>query len=421
MPDERQTLKSLFDKAVEAVQAENLIPGRLPPQPPGRTLVMGAGKAAAAMAHTVETNWSGELSGLVVTPYGHAVQCNQIEVVEAAHPIPDETGCDAAHRILTMAAELAEEDLGLCLFSGGGSALLPLPAKGIALQDKQSITNGLLKCGANIAEINCVRRHLSAIKGGRLAAACWPARIATLAISDVPGNEISSMASGPTVAEATSSAMALDILQRYCLDVPDNVVNHLNNAAAETLKPGDPAFENATVGILATSDDAMQAAAGLARELDIEPLVLGELQGSATELGLEHAALAKQIACGNGPVQPPCVLISGGETTVRVLGHGRGGRNSEYDLALALALDGHPEIFAIACDTDGIDGTEDNAGCFVTPDSLQRASAKSLDARKLLDENDSYRFFSEIGDLVETGPTRTNVNDFRAILITSIR
>ncbi len=382
---------------------------------------MGAGKAAAAMAHAVETNWSGQLAGLVVTPYGHAVQCNQIDVVEAAHPIPDTAGCNAAQRMLTMVHELTAEDLALCLLSGGGSALLPMPAEGITLQDKQSITNSLLKCGANIAEINCVRRHLSAIKGGRLAAACWPARMVTLAISDVPGNDVSSMASGPTVADTTTSTMALGILQRYGLDVPDNVVNHLNSAAAETLKAGDPAFENATVDILATSDDAMQAAAGLARELDIEPLILGELQGSATELGLEHAALAKQIACGNGPVQPPCVLISGGETTVRVLGHGRGGRNSEYCLALALALDGHPEIFAIACDTDGIDGTEDNAGCFVTPDSLQRASAKSLDARKLLDDNDSYRFFSEIGDLVETGPTRTNVNDFRAILITSIR
>jgi hydroxypyruvate reductase len=382
---------------------------------------MGAGKAAAAMAHAVESNWSGELSGLVVTPYGHAVQCNQIEVVEAAHPVPDTAGCNAAQRMLSMVHELTAEDLALCLLSGGGSALLPMPAEGITLQDKQSITNSLLKCGASIAEINCVRRHLSAIKGGRLAGACWPARIATLAISDVPGNDVSSMASGPTVADATTSTMALDILQRYGLDVPDNVVNHLNNAAAETLKPGDPAFENATVDILATSDDAMQAAAGLARELDIEPLVLGELQGSATELGLEHAALAKQIACGNGPVQPPCILVSGGETTVRVLGHGRGGRNSAYGLALALALDGHPEIFAIACDTDGIDGTEDNAGCFVTPDSLQRASAKSLDAGKLLDDNDSYHFFSEIGDLVETGPTRTNVNDFRAILITSIR
>jgi glycerate 2-kinase len=413
MADERQTLKSLFDKAVEAAQAEHLIPGRLPPQPRGRTLVLGAGKAAAAMAHAVENNWSGELAGLVITPYGHAAQCNRIEVVEAAHPIPDETGCDAAHRILTMAAVLDEEDLAVCLLSGGGSALMPLPAEGLTLQDKQSITNGLLKCGANIVEINCVRRHLSAIKGGRLAAACSPARIATLAISDVPGNEVSSMASGPTVADTTTSAMALEILNRYKLAVPDNVMKHLQSAAAETLKPGDPAFDNASFEILVTSDDALQAAAALARELGIEAVVLGDLQGDAAELARDHAAMAKQAA--------PCVLISGGETTVQVRGRGRGGRNSEYSLALALALDGHPGIYAIACDTDGIDGTEDNAGCLVTPDSLQRASANSLDARDLLNKNDSYRFFSEIGDLVETGPTRTNVNDFRAILITSAR
>jgi hydroxypyruvate reductase len=413
MADERQTLKSLFDKAVDAVQAENLIPGRLPPQPRGRTLVVGAGKAAAAMARAVENNWSGELSGLVITPYGHGVQCDRIEVIEAAHPIPDATGCDAAHRILTMASELGDQDLAMCLFSGGGSALLPLPAEGITLQDKQSITDGLLKCGANIVEINCVRRHLSAIKGGRLAAACSPARIVTLAISDVPGNDVSSMASGPTVADSTTSAMALEVLNRYGLSVPDNVMKHLQSAAAETLKPGDRSFDNASFDVLATSDDALQAAAGLARELGIEPMVLGDLQGDAAELARDHAAMAKQSA--------PGVLISGGETTVHVRGRGRGGRNSEYCLALALALDGHPGIYAIACDTDGIDGTEDNTGCFVTPDSLQRASAKSLDARKLLDENDSYRFFSEIGDLVETGPTRTNVNDFRAILITSIR
>ena len=420
MPDEKHLLEALFDQAVEAVQAEGLISGRLPPNPPGRTVVIGGGKAAAAMARAVDNDWSGELSGLVVTPYRHAVVCDRIEVVEAAHPVPDTAGCDAAQRILTMVEELTAEDLALCLLSGGGSALLPMPAEGITLEDKQSITNGLLKCGANIAEINCVRRHLSAIKGGRLAAACSPARIVTLAISDVPGNDVSSIASGPTTADATTSAMALDILQRYGLDVPDNVMKHLDSAAAETLKPGDPAFDNATFDILATSDDAMQAAAGLAREFDIEPLVLGDLQGDASKLAQDHAALAKQIASGDGPVQPPCVLISGGETTVQVRGQGSGGRNSEYSLALALALGGHADIYAIACDTDGIDGTEDNAGCLVTPDSLQRASAKSLDAEKLLNKNDSYRFFSEIGDLVETGPTRTNVNDFRAILISSV-
>ncbi len=419
MPDEKRFLRSLFDQAIGAAQAESLIPGRLPSHPRGRALVIGAGKAAAAMARSVEDNWAGELSGLVITPYGHAVVCDLIEVVEAAHPVPDATGRDAAHRILKMAAELTAEDLALCLLSGGGSALLPMPAEGMTLQDKQSITDGLLKCGANIAEINCVRRHLSAIKGGRLAAACSPARIVTLAISDVPGNDVSAIASGPTVADATTSGMALDILQTYNLDVPDNVMEHLKSAAAETPKPGDPVFDKSEFLVLATSDDALDAAAELARESDVEPLILGDLQGDSSRLAQEHAVLARNIAAGLGPVKPPCVVISGGETTVQVKGDGRGGRNSEYSLALALALDGHRGIYAIACDTDGIDGTEDNAGCLVTPDSLSRAAQQSLDANVLLDDNDSYRFFSDIGDLVVTGPTRTNVNDFRAILVTS--
>ncbi len=419
MPDEKRFLRSLFDQAIGAAQAESLIPGRLPSHPRGRALVIGAGKAAAAMARSVEDNWAGELSGLVITPYGHAVVCDLIEVVEAAHPVPDATGCDAAYRILKLAAELTAEDLALCLLSGGGSALLPMPAEGITLQDKQSITDGLLKCGANIAEINCVRRHLSAIKGGRLAAACSPARIVTLAISDVPGNDVSAIASGPTVADATTSGMALDILQTYNLDVPDNVMEHLKSAAAETPKPGDPVFDKSEFLVLATSDDALDAAAELARESDVEPLILGDLQGDSSRLAQEHAVLARNIAAGLGPVKPPCVVISGGETTVQVKGDGRGGRNSEYSLALALALDGHRGIYAIACDTDGIDGTEDNAGCLITPDSLSRAAQQSLDANVLLDDNDSYRFFSDIGDLVVTGPTRTNVNDFRAILVTS--
>jgi len=417
MPDERLFLKSLFDTAVEAAQAENLIPGNLPACPQGRTIVVGAGKAAAAMARAVEDNWSGELSGLVITRYGHALACEQIEVAEASHPLPDAAGQDAATRILAMVADLSADDMVLCLLSGGGSALLSLPAEGINLHDKQSITSDLLKSGANIAEINCVRKHLSAIKGGRLAAVCSPARIVTLAISDIPGNEPSVIASGPTVPDATWSETAIEILQRYDVTVPDNVVAHLENPATETPKPGDPVFDKSKFIILATADDAMNAAAVLAREFNVEPLVLGDLQGGSSELAQEHAALAKNIVKGMGPVKPPCVLISGGETTVQVRGQGRGGRNSEYSLALALALDAQPGIHAIACDTDGIDGTEDNAGCYVSPDSLERARQRSLDANGLLSDNDSYRFFSEIGDLVITGPTRTNVNDFRAILI----
>jgi hydroxypyruvate reductase len=418
MPDERHFLKSLFDRAVEAAQAQNLIPGRLPDYPIGRTIVIGAGKAAAAMAHAVEEIWTADLSGLVITPYGHSLDCRRIEVVEAAHPVPDAAGSEAARRVLRMVADLSAEDLVLCLLSGGGSALLSVPAKGISLQDKQSVTTDLLKSGADIAEINCVRKHLSAIKGGRLAAACSPARIVTLLISDVVGNDISVIASGPTVADETSSTIARDVLRRYDIAAPANVTAHLESLASETPKPGNSIFDNASSMILASADDAMAAAAAAARALNIEPLVLGDLDGDAGELAREQASLAMKIANGSGPVQPPCVLISGGETTVKVRGTGKGGRNSEYALALTIALDEHAGIYAIACDTDGIDGTEENAGCYVSPDSLQHANEKSLDGRNLLNENDSYSFFSGIGDLVVTGPTRTNVNDFRAILIT---
>ncbi len=419
MTDNRQFLRTLFDTAVAAAQPANLIPGKLPPCPRGRTLVIGAGKAAASMARAVEDNWPAALSGLVITPHGHSLACERIEVVDAAHPVPDLSGLAAAKRILAMVGDLSDEDLVVCLLSGGGSALLSMPAEGISLQDKQSLTAALLRSGANIAEINCVRKHLSAIKGGRLAVACSPAQLVTLAISDVPGNDISVIASGPTVPDETSSSMALDILQVYDVDTPENVRAHLRSAVAETPKPGDSVFAGSETVILATADDAMNAAARAARQSNVEPLVLGDLAGDATELAQSHAALAKEAAAGSGPVQPPCVLISGGETTVTVRGKGKGGRNCEYALALALALDRQPGIYAIACDTDGIDGTEDNAGCYITPDSLHRADKQSLDARRLLNENDSYRMFSEIGDLVVTGPTRTNVNDFRALLITN--
>ena len=419
MTDNRQFLRTLFDTAVAAAQPANLMAKKLPPCPRGRTLVIGAGKAAASMARAVEDNWPAALSGLVITPYGHSLACERIEVVEAAHPVPDSVGLDATKRILAMVDHLSGEDLVLCLLSGGGSALLSMPAEGVSLQDKQSLTADLLRSGANIAEINCVRKHLSAIKGGRLAVACSPAQLVTLAISDVPGNDISVIASGPTVPDETSSKVALDILRAYDVDAPENVRAHLRSAAAETPKPGDPVFAGSETVILATADDAMNAAARAAREINIEPLILGDLEGDATELAQSQAALAREVAAGTGPVQPPCVLISGGETTVRVRGKGKGGRNCEYALALALALDRRPGIYAIACDTDGIDGTEDNAGCYVMPDSLHRADEQSLDAKSLLNENDSYRFFSEIGDLVVTGPTRTNVNDFRALLITN--
>jgi glycerate 2-kinase len=410
MPGEEQLLKSLFDAAVDACQPARLIPDNLPSPPSGRTIVVGAGKAAAGMAQAVEKDWSSELSGLVIVPYGHALDTRRIEVIEAGHPVPDDAGHRAAKRLLEKVQDLASDDLVICLLSGGGSALMSVPCESLSLAGKQSITVALLKSGANIAEINCVRKHLSAIKGGRLAAACSPARIVTLAISDVSGNDASVIASGPTVPDPTTSEMAIDILRRHNIDLPEGLIT-------ETPKAADPVFETSEYKILATAHDAMQTAAALARDRGTEALILGDLEGDATVLAREHASLAQEIAAGRGPVKPPCIVISGGETTVRVHGSGSGGRNSEYGLALAIALAGHTGIFAIACDTDGIDGTGDNAGCIITPDSLSRAQYSSLNAESLLRNNDSYRFFFELGDLVVTGPTRTNVNDFRAILI----
>lgn len=417
MRDERRFLGYLFDRAVAAAQPANLMPGQLPTPPKGRTVVIGAGKAAASMARALEDNWPATLTGLVITPYQHRLEGAQIEVLEAGHPVPDAAGRNGARRILTMVDNLVEDDLVICLFSGGGSALLSMPAEGISFNDKQTLTGNLLKSGASIAEINCVRKHLSAVKGGRLASACSPARLVTLAISDVPGNDISVIASGPTVPDDTTCRAALDIIHKFKLAASENILKRLGNPAAETPKPGDPCFARSESRIIGTAADALSAAADAARRENIEPLVLGDLTGDAGELANEHAALAREIASAAGTVRPPCVLISGGETTVTVSGNGKGGRNSEYALALALALDGHPGIYAIACDTDGIDGTEDNAGCHVTPDSLARALELSLDARALLENNDSYRFFSALGDLVVTGPTLTNVSDFRAILI----
>ncbi len=418
MSNKKKFLKFLFDKAVAAVQPANFIAEHLPSYPRGKTIVIGAGKAAASMARAVEDNWAAELSGLVITPYKHSLACERIEVVEAAHPIPDSSGFNAARRMLTMVEDLSAKDLVICLLSGGGSALLSIPAEGIRLQDKQSLTAELIRSGATITEINCVRKHLSAIKGGRLAAACSPAQILTLAISDVPGNDISMIASGPTVPDKTNRKQALDVLQQYAITIPNNVFECLKNPAIKTPRLDDHFFDKSETAIIATADDAMNAAAAAALEVNIKPLALGDQEGDASKLAQSQAALAKAIAAGTGPVQPPCVLISGGETTVHVRGSGSGGRNSEYGLALALALSGHPAIYAIACDTDGIDGTENNAGCYVTPDSLHRANEYFLDPKKLLSENDSYQFFSKIGDLIVTGPTRTNVNDFRAILIT---
>ncbi|MGH6948376.1 MAG: glycerate kinase type-2 family protein [Kiloniellales bacterium] len=408
-------LDRLFAAALAACNPTLLVPRHLPAPPKGRTLVVGAGKAAAAMAAAVEGAWKGPLSGLVVTRYGHGVPCAKIEVVEAGHPLPDAAGQKAAERILALAGELGADDLLLALISGGGSALLALPAAGLALADKQAINRALLRSGAAIGEMNCVRKHLSAIKGGRLAAAAHPARVVTLAISDVPGDQPATIASGPTVADPTSLAEALDILARYRIAVPPAIARHLAHPASETPKPGDPALAASDFRLISRPQDALAAAAAAAKAEGISPLILGDaIEGEARSVAQEMAETALNAARNAGTAS---VLLSGGETTVTVTGGGRGGRNAEFLLALALALDGAPGIHALACDTDGIDGSEDNAGARLAPDSLARARAAGLDPAALLADNDGYGLFWALGDLIVTGPTRTNVNDFRAILV----
>ena len=416
----RGVLRRLFDAALGAADPARCVPAHLPAPPSGRTVVVGAGKAAAAMARAVEEAWPGPLSGLVVTRYGHGLPCRRIEVVEASHPVPDAAGQQAAARILELVRDLGPDDLALCLISGGGSALLALGASGVTLADKQTVNRALLKSGANIAEMNCVRKHLSAIKGGRLAAAAAPARVVSLLISDVPGDDPSVIGSGPTVPDPTTFADARAVLAKYGIDPPPAVAARFAAAEDETPKPGEPRLARAETILIARPQESLEAAAAVARAAGITPVILGDsIEGEAREVAQVMAGIARQVARHGQPATAPAVLLSGGETTVTVRGQGRGGRNAEFLLALAVALDGAPGIHAIAGDTDGIDGTEDNAGCLLAPDSLARARAQGIDAKARLADNDGYGFFSALGDLVVTGPTRTNVNDFRAILVTA--
>jgi hydroxypyruvate reductase len=416
--DPKVMLREMFDAAVNAAEASKCVPVHLPVPPKGRTVVVGAGKAAAAMARAVEEHWQGALGGLVVTRYGYRVECRHIEVLEAAHPVPDAAGEQAARRILAAVQNLTPDDLVLCLMSGGASALLSLPAPGLTLEDKQAANRALLRSGATIAEMNCVRKHLSAIKGGRLAAACAPAAVVTLMISDVPGDDPSIVGSGPTVADPTTFADASAILEKYHITGMPRVLEHLRTAKEETPKPGDRRLAGTKLMTIATPQMSLEAAAAIARRHAVMPVILGDgIEGEARDVALVHAGIARQVAKHGQPARPPCVLLSGGETTVTVRGSGRGGRNAEFLLALAIALDGHPGIYAMAGDTDGIDGTEDNAGAVIAPDTLARAAALGLNARAQLANNDGYGFFSRLGDLVVTGPTLTNVNDFRAVLI----
>ncbi len=415
----RQFLLDLYASAVDAVSAQKCLPAYLP-EPPigGRTLVIGAGKGAAAMAKVVEDHWQGELSGLVVTRYEHGADCQRIEVVEAAHPVPDAAGRAAAGRMMEMVQDLNENDLVLCLISGGGSALLALPDADISLEQKQAINKALLRSGAAISEMNCVRKHLSAIKGGRLALACAPARVVTLLISDIPGDDPGLIASGPTLPDPTTCADALAILSKYDIELPDNLRRHLESGAGETPKPGDERFARNSHHIIATAQQSLDAAAAAAQTAGVTPYILSDgIEGEARDIAMMHAAIARQVAEHGQPFSRPCVIISGGETTVTVRGKGRGGRNAEFLLSLAVTLDGHPGIHAIACDTDGIDGSEDNAGAVYGPDSMTRAADKQVSPRAMLDNNDGYGFFQALDDLVVSGPTRTNVNDFRALLI----
>ena len=414
----RAFLRRLFQAALDAADPAQVVPPHLPPPPKGRTIVLGAGKASAAMAAAVEANWPAarldDLSGLVVTRYGHGAACRRIEIVEAAHPVPDPAGRRAAERILALARDAGPEDLVLCLISGGGSALLSLPAPGLTLEDKQEVSRALLRCGATISEMNCLRKHLSAIKGGRLAAAAAPASVLTLLISDVPGDDPATIASGPTVPDPTSFAEARTVLERYGITPPEAVRRHLEAAEDESPKPGDPRLAGAETVMVARPIGSLEAAAAVARAAGAEVRILGDdLEGEARDLGRQQAEEALALPAGERPL----VLLSGGETTVAMTGKGRGGRNAEYLLGLTLAAAGDSRLHAIACDTDGIDGSEDNAGALTGPDSLRRARDLGLDPEACLAGHDSYGFFQALGDLVVTGATLTNVNDFRAVLL----
>ena len=430
-------LRSLFDAAIAAAQPERCVPPHLPTRAEigsGRLIVIGAGKASAAMARALEDHYSqhdpeilNRIEGLVITRYGYGVACSHIEILEAAHPVPDAAGLAGAQRMLEWVRGLSKRDLVICLISGGGSALLPLPAPGLTLADKQAINRELLKSGATIGEMNCVRRHLSAIKGGRLAAACYPARVLNLLMSDVPGDRPIDIASGPTVADPSTRADALAILARYRITLPEGARQWLDDAASESVKPGDPCMAPVQTRIIAAPQQSLEAAAQLARSSGYGAHILGDaIEGEARDVGKVVAGIALQVASRGQPFAPPCVLLSGGETTVTLQDRvnaspeeppGRGGRNVEFLLSFGIALGAQPQVYALAGDTDGVDGIEEIAGAHWGPDSLARAQEAGLRPTVSLDHHDAHRFFQAIGDSIVTGPTRTNVNDFRAVLI----
>ncbi len=417
-------LKNLYDTAVEAADPFKIMPNYIPIPTSGRTFVIGAGKAAASMAKSLEENWDNEkhpVTGMVITRYEHGLPTKYIKVVEASHPVPDEAGLKAARDMITMlkSAKLTKEDLVICLISGGGSALMSIPAPCLSHEEKQKINKQLLKSGANIAEMNCVRKHLSMIKGGKLAQLCTPARLHTLIISDVPNDDPSVIASGPTIADPTTSEDALNVLKKYNIEISNKISDWLKSKENETPKPSDKNLPIQDMHIIATAQTALEAAANRAKKLKITPYILSSnIEGEAKDCGIFHAAIALQILKYNQPFKKPCVILSGGETTVTVKGKGgRGGRNSEFLLSALKEIGTGKNIFGLACDTDGIDGSEDNAGAFFLPDTLEKALKSGINPKTYLENNDAYSFFEKTDTLIKSGPTLTNVNDFRAILI----
>ncbi len=411
-------LEALFHTAVAAADPAKVLAANLPEKPKGRTVVLGAGKGAAQMAQVFEKLWDGPLSGAVVTRYGYAAPCERIEVLEAAHPLPDENGLTASRRLLKEVSGLTEEDLVVALICGGGSALLPLPAGDLTLDDEVAVNKALLSSGAPISAMNAIRKHVSGIKGGRLAAAAWPAKVVSLVVSDIPGDDPALVASGPTIPDRSTREDALRLIERYRLDLPEKVMAFIRSEASAAPDPIDHKFQRNDVRLVASAAVSLEAAAERARAAGIEAVILSDaMEGEAREVGRIHAAIAREVVARNRPFRKPILILSGGETTVTIRGKGKGGRNTEFLLSLALGIDGAGGISALAADTDGIDGSEDNAGAFADSSTISRLASAGADGAALLDGNDAWTAFDAVGDIFKPGPTGTNVNDFRAILV----
>jgi hydroxypyruvate reductase len=418
MTDPKQFLTSIFEAAVAAADPELTIRRHLPVKPKGRTIVIGAGKGSAQMAAAFEKAWDGPLEGVVVTRYGFAAPCERIKIVEASHPVPDANGLEAAKLLLQTVSGLSEDDLVVALVSGGGSALLPSPAGTLTLADEIAVNEALLASGAPISAMNTIRKHISGIKGGRLAAAAWPARVVSLVVSDIPGDNPALVASGPTVPDEATRDDALRMIETYRIALPANVMAHINSAAADAPQPSDPRFARNEVHVIASAAVSLDAAAEAARKQGVETVILSDaIEGEAREVGGVHAAIAREVAVRNRPFHKPVLILSGGETTVTLRAKGKGGRNSEFLLAFAIGIDGIAGIDALAADTDGIDGSEDNAGAFADASTVARMHASGIDAKAMLAGNNAWTAFDSVGDLFVPGPTGTNVNDLRAILV----